>query len=317
MSTITSAYTEALTVAKLVAGGQTYPQNTLYVVATPIGNLADISLRALYLLGLADTVACEDTRHTGQLLHAYGLHKPLMALHEHNETEAAHSVIAKLQAGERVAYVSDAGTPAVSDPGSRLVALVAAAGLRVMPLPGASSVTTVLSAAGCISNDESRASLVSGFLFIGFLPPKGADRATALKQLTEATRAVVVLEAPHRIEALLKELATLGERRVTVGRELTKQFESILTMAASELPVWLAAKADNARGEFVLVIHPQALLDKASSSAADEIISTTATTLLKRLLQELPLKTAVQVATDISGLAKNFLYELALQLKTH
>jgi 16S rRNA (cytidine1402-2'-O)-methyltransferase len=306
MSTITSAYTEALAAAKLVAGSQHYPQSTLYVVATPIGNLADISLRALYLLGLADTVACEDTRHTGQLLHAYGLHKPLMALHEHNESEAAQNVIAKLQAGERVVYVSDAGTPAISDPGSRLVAAAVTAGMRVVPLPGASSVTTVLSAAGCVNT--------SGFVFIGFLPSKGADRAAVFKQVEGADRAVVVLEAPHRIETLLKELSSLGERRVTVGRELTKQFESIVTMQAAELPAWLAAKADNARGEFALVVHPKAIQDAVSSSA-DDTVMTTATALLTRLLQELPLKTAVQVAMDVSGLPKNFLYDQALKLK--
>ncbi len=302
-------------VAKLVAGGQTYPQSTLYVVATPIGNLADISLRALYLLGLADTIACEDTRHTGQLLHAYGLHKPLMALHEHNESEAAQSVITKLQAGERVAYVSDAGTPAVSDPGSRLVAAVAAAGLRVVPLPGASSVTTVLSVAGCVAADTSRGSQVAGFVFAGFLPTKGQERAAALKQLEMEPKAVVILEAPHRIDVLFKDLSARGARQVTVGRELTKQFESVVTMQASELPTWLAAKADNARGEFALVIHPQTLLDMASRDGGGEEIHTSATVLLTRLLQELPLKTAVQVAMDVSGLPKNALYDQALKLK--
>jgi 16S rRNA (cytidine1402-2'-O)-methyltransferase len=306
MSTIASAYTEALSAAKLVAGSQHYPQSTLYVVATPIGNLADISLRALYLLGLADTVACEDTRHTGQLLHAYGLHKPLMALHEHNESEAAQNVITKLQAGERVVYVSDAGTPAISDPGSRLVAAAVAAGMRVVPLPGASSVTAVLSAAGCVNT--------SGFVFIGFLPPKGADRAAVFKQVEGADRAAVVLEAPHRIETLLKELSSLGDRRVTVGRELTKQFESSVTMQAAELPTWLAARADNARGEFALVVHPKAIQDVASS-IADDTVATTATALLTRLLQDLPLKTAVQVTMDVSGLPKNSLYDQALKLK--
>lgn len=301
--------------AKRVAGGQTYAPSTLYVVATPIGNLADISLRALYLLGLSDTIACEDTRHTGQLMHAYGLHKPLMALHEHNEQEAAQQVIIKLQTGERVAYVSDAGTPAVSDPGSRLVAAVAAAGLRVVPLPGASCVTTVLSAAGCVAADTSRGSQVAGFVFAGFLPTKGQERTAALAQLAIEPKAVVVLEAPHRIDVLFKDLSTLGARQVTVGRELTKQFESVVTMQASELPKWLAEKADNARGEFALVIHPQALPAGESSNPSDEVIPTTATDLLTRLMRELPLKTAVQVAMDLSGLPKNFLYNLALELK--
>ncbi len=315
MSVIASAYTEALAAAKRVAGGQTYPQSTLYVVATPIGNLADISLRSLYLLGLADTIACEDTRHTGQLLHAYGLHKPLMALHEHNEAEAAQNVIAKLLLGERIAYVSDAGTPAVSDPGSRLVAAVAQAGFRVMPLPGASSVTAVLSVAGCVAADTSRGSQVAGFVFAGFLPTKGQERAVALKQLEIEPKAVVILEAPHRIGVLFKDLSALGARPVTVGRELTKQFESVMTMPAASLTEWLASSADNARGEFALVVHPQAILDMASSSAIDAAISTTTTDLLTRLLQELPLKTAVQVAMDVSGLPKNALYEQALEIK--
>ena len=317
MSAITPAYTEALTVAKLVAGGQTYPQSTLYVVATPIGNLADISLRALYLLGLADTIACEDTRHTGQLLHAYGLHKPLMALHQHNESEAAQSVIAKLQAGERVAYVSDAGTPAVSDPGSRLVATVAAAGLRVVPLPGASSVTAVLSVAGCVAADTSRGSQVAGFVFAGFLPTKGAERTEAFKQLAIEPKAVVILEAPHRIDALFKALSALGTRQVTIGRELTKQFETVITLPASELSTWLAAKADNSRGEFALVVHPQpkAEIADAKSDIGNRIVSMPCKALLERLLAHIPLKAAVAMACETSMLPKNDVYALALEIR--
>jgi 16S rRNA (cytidine1402-2'-O)-methyltransferase len=300
-----------LTLAESFASKQDFPKSTLYVVATPIGNLADISLRALYLLGLADTVACEDTRHSGQMLHAYGLHKPLLALHEHNEIEAAQNVIAKLQAGERVAYVSDAGTPAVSDPGSRLVAAVVATGLRVVPLPGASSVTALLSVSGCEAQSEGG----SVFEFAGFFAPKGTARANAIKNLVGKAHAVVVLEAPHRIETLFKELADLGERSVTIGRELTKQFESIVTLPANQLSTWLQAKADNMRGEFALVIHPQARPDKASSDSTDTSIAISTTNLLTYLLQELPLKTAVQVAMDVSGLPKNALYEQALKLK--
>lgn len=320
MSTITPAYTEAQSAAHAVSSGQTYPTGALYVIATPIGNLADISLRSLYLLGLADTIACEDTRHTGQLLHAYGLHKPLMALHEHNESEAAQSVIAKLRAGERVAYVSDAGTPAVSDPGSRLVALVADSGLRVVPLPGASSVTAVLSVAGCVAADTSRGSQVAGFVFAGFLPTKGAERALAFQQLALEPRAVVLLEAPHRIETLFTDLATvpeLGARKVTVGREMTKQFESIVTMPASDLPAWLAAKADNARGEFALVLHP--LPKTENTAAADDIggkiVSMPCKALLAKLLTHMPLKAAVALICETSTLPKNDVYTLALAIK--
>ena len=183
---------------------QHYPQSTLYVVATPIGNLADISLRALHVLQLANAIACEDTRHSQGLLRQYGIEKPLLAVHEHNEAEAAIGVIERLQRGERVAYISDAGTPAVSDPGARLVAAVRAAGLSVMPLPGASSVTTALSAAG-ISGD-------SGFVFAGFLPSKAGERDQAVLQLQAEGRAVVILEAPHRIEALAQAMVPLGDR---------------------------------------------------------------------------------------------------------
>ncbi len=182
-------------------------------MATPIGNLADISLRALHVLQKVDVIACEDTRHTQQMLRAYGIDRPgaqLLAVHQHNEAEAAQTVIARLAQGERVAYVSDAGTPAISDPGARLTAAVRQAGYRVLPLPGASSVITVLSASGMTGE--------SGFVFTGFLPNKAGERQHAVQALAQETRAVVLLEAPHRIEALAQALAVLGERRITVGR---------------------------------------------------------------------------------------------------
>jgi 16S rRNA (cytidine1402-2'-O)-methyltransferase len=325
MSSISTAYTQALAAANAVAHNQNFATGALYVVATPIGNLADISLRSLYVLGLVDTIACEDTRHTGQLLHAYGLHKPLLALHEHNERVAAQVVLAKLQAGERVAYVSDAGTPAISDPGSRLVALVAQAGLRVVPLPGASSVTAILSVAGCVAQDTSRGSQVAGFVFAGFLPTKGAERAVALQQLTLEPRAVVILEAPHRIETLFKDLAelatsaTFSARKVTVGRELTKQFETVVTLPASELPVWLAAKADNARGEFAIVVHPIPQRDDAAvaDNLADKVVSTPCGALLERLLAYMPLKAAVALVCEASNFPKNDVYALALEIKNN
>ena len=269
------------------------------MVATPIGNLADISLRALYVLGLVDAIACEDTRHTQTMLKQYGLNKPLLPVHEHNEAEAAVQLVQRLQAGERMAYVSDAGTPAVSDPGARLVAAAQAAGLKVVPLPGASSVTTVLSVAG-LSGD-------SAFVFAGFLPSKAGERGQAVQQLASEPRAVVLLEAPHRIEALAQALAVLGDRRVTVGRELTKQFEDIATLPAAELTGWLAADAHRTRGEFALVLHPR------PEQAPDQLAE--AERVLALLLAELPVKTAVRLAAEITGAPRNAVYERALVLK--
>ncbi len=276
---------------------QHYPEAALYVVATPIGNLSDISLRALHVLQLVHAIACEDTRHTQTLLRQYGIDKPLLAVHEHNEAQAALLVIERLQRGERVAYVSDAGTPAVSDPGARLVAAVRAAGLAVMPLPGASSVTTALSVAGISGG--------SGFVFAGFLPSKALERDQAVQALQAEPRAVVILEAPHRIEALGRAMAPLGARQVTVGRELTKQFEEIATVAAQDLGAWLAAGSQRTRGEFALVLHPG---EETPAGSDGERV-------LRLLLAELPLKTAVKLAADISGAPRNELYETALQLK--
>ncbi len=287
----------ALGAAKAAAGMQHYPESTLYVVATPIGNLADISLRALHVLQLVNVIACEDTRHSQGLLRQYGIDKTLLAVHEHNELEAAAGVIDRLQRGERVAYISDAGTPAVSDPGARLVAAVRKAGLAIMPLPGASSVTTVLSSAG-ISGD-------SGFIFAGFLPSKAGERDQALALLMQEARAVVILEAPHRIEALAQAMVLLGDRLVTIGRELTKQFEEIATVAADKFPAWLAGSPQRTRGEFALVLHP----------AAQALPGDDGGRVLRLLLEQLPLKTAVKLAADITGAPRNDLYQTALKLK--
>ncbi len=297
---MSASFAPALAAANDAAGQQNHPASTLYVVATPIGNLADISLRALHVLQKVDVIACEDTRHTQQMLRAYGIDRPgaqLLAVHQHNEAEAAQAVIARLAQGERVAYVSDAGTPAISDPGARLAAAVRQAGYRVLPLPGASSVITVLSASG-MTGDQ-------GFVFTGFLSSKAGERQQAVQALAQETRAVVLLEAPHRIEALAQALAVLGERRVTIGRELTKQFEQIETVAAQDLAAWLNEKPERLRGEFALVVH-----DAPVAETADEGLR-----VLQLLLPELPLKTAVKLAAEITGESKNALYEQALELK--
>ena len=290
-----------LQAAHAAAGLQQYPAGALYVVATPIGNLADLSLRAIHVLSLVDAVACEDTRHSAPLLHHLGLDKPLLAVHEHNEREAAGDVLTRLARGERVAYISDAGTPAVSDPGAALVAAAQAAGYRCIPLPGASSALAALSVAGD--------AVGAGFMFTGFLPTRGAERAQALKALAARDNTQVLFEAPHRIESLLQGLAEVcGERRVTLCRELTKQFETVLTLPASALPAWLAGDTNRLRGEFVLVVHA------LKPTAGDEGVAAHDAT-LRTLLAELPLKQAVALAAELTGAARNALYARALVLK--
>ncbi len=290
--------------AAAAAGAQQYPKGTLYIVATPIGNLADLSLRAVHLLGLVDAVACEDKRVTAGLLRHLGIEKPLIALHEHNEAEAAPAIVRRLAQGERVAYASDAGTPAVSDPGARLVAAVRAAGHRVLPLPGASSVSTALSAAGDVQG--------RGYRFVGFLSAKALERDTALRALP-SHETVLLFEAPHRIEALATALAgALPGRTVTLCRELTKQFESIDTMAAAALPAWLAGDAHRCRGEFVLVLHAE---PPAKTAPGADALPAEAERALALLLAELPLKQAVTLAAELSGAPRNALYARALALR--
>jgi 16S rRNA (cytidine1402-2'-O)-methyltransferase len=291
-----------LQAAAAAAGGQQYPAGTLYVVATPIGNLADITLRAIHVLSLVDAVACEDTRHSAPLLRHLGLDKPLLAVHEHNERDAAQTVLARLARGERVAYVSDAGTPAVSDPGAVLVAAVRAVGHAIVPIPGPSSALAALSVAGDM--------LAASFHFVGFLPSRTAERARAVKVAADTPGAQVLFEAPHRIEALARELALAClERSVTLCRELTKQFESIVTLPAAQLPAWLAADAHRLRGEFVLVLHALA----PTATEVDDPGRHDAT--LAPLMAALPLKQAVALAAELTGAARNALYARALALK--
>ena len=273
------------------------------MVATPIGNLADVTLRAVHVLARVDAVACEDTRVGAQLLRHLGLHKPLLALHAHNEHEASAAVLQRLAAGEMVAVISDAGTPAVSDPGAVVVAAAAAAGHRIVPIPGPSSALAALCAAGDVQG--------SGFTFIGFLPAKGGDRQTALLAVLADARTQVLFEAPHRMDDLLAALASSAPtRRVTLARELTKQFETIHTAPAAELPAWQAADAHRAKGEFVLVLHalpPAAVSEEALDPATERT--------LRVLMRDLPLKQAVALAVDITGAPRNTLYTRALALR--
>lgn len=290
-----------LEAAAAAAGNQQYPAGALYVVATPIGNLADLTLRAIHVLSLVNAVACEDTRHTAPLMRHLGLDKPLLAVHQHNEVASAGDVLARLARGERVAYVSDAGTPAISDPGAVLVAAVASAGRDVVAIPGASSAAAAVSVAGD--------TVGSGFRFVGFLPAKGQERSAALKALAAAADTQVLFEAPHRIESLAQGLAdTCGTRSVTLCRELTKQFETVATMPTRSLPDWLAADTNRLRGEFVLVLHAVAPI------ASDDALASHDAT-LQTLLAELPLKQAVALTASLTGAPRNALYARALALK--
>lgn len=283
----------------MAAMENTNKTSALYVVATPLGNLDDITLRALDVLRSADLIACEDTRHTRHLLDRHGIRAPLLAVHEHNENAAAEKLVAQLREGKRIALVSDAGTPGISDPGARAVAAVRAAGFPVIPLPGPSAMVTALSAAGL---PDAR------YLFAGFLPPKAAARRAAIEELAAVPAAIVFYEAPHRVADTVADLAELLEpsRTLVVARELTKLFEQIAAMPLPEGPAWLAADENRRRGEFVLVVSgppPREGLDAGTEKV------------LKTLLAELPVKQAAKLAAEITGAAKNDLYRRALELK--
>lgn len=269
----------------------------LYVVATPIGNLGDFSLRAQRVLSGVTRIAAEDTRNTGVLLSHFGIRTPLIALHDHNEARIAASVVAALQAGESLALVSDAGTPLISDPGFALVRAARAAGCEVIAVPGPCAAVAALSIAGLPSDS---------FLFAGFLPPKSGARRERLQQLSGEPRSVIVYEASHRIaDCALDLAAVLGQRRVLLAREISKRFEQSVLCPAEDLPAWIAADANRERGEFVLVI--EAAAEQGASTAEAERV-------LRLLLGELPAARAAKLAAALTGLRKNELYELALKI---
>ena len=273
---------------------------TLYVVATPIGNLADITLRALAALQNADLICAEDTRVTARLLSAYGIQGRLVSVREHNERQMADKIIAHLSDGLTVAQVSDAGTPAVCDPGAKLAERVREAGFRVVPVVGASAVMGALSAAGVTESD---------FYFNGFLPPKSGERQKLLAKWAQADFPVVMFETPHRIEAALSDMAALfPERRLTLAREITKTFETFLSGTVSEIQTALQADNDQIRGEMVLILHP-ARREKHDGlpEAAQHIMNI--------LAAELPTKQAAELAAKITGESKKALYDLALARK--
>lgn len=276
----------------------TEESTALYVVPTPLGNLADLTERARTVLRAVPWVAAEDTRHSQPLLRHLGAAARLIPAHEHNEREAAGRIIEKLAAGDAVALVSDAGTPAVSDPGARIVAAVRAAGFRVVPLPGPCAAVAALSASGLADPH---------FLFYGFLPAKAGQRRQALESLKAMPYALVFYEAPHRVVEAVEDLAAvLGERTLVIARELTKLFESIHSCPLAEAPAWMRADPNRQKGEFVLVVS-------GAPAGADD---GGGERVLKLLLADgLPVKQAARLAAAITGASKNALYERALQLK--
>ena len=273
---------------------------TLYVVATPIGNLADITLRALAVLSQADIICAEDTRVTAQLLSAYGIQAKLLSVREHNEQQMADKVIAALAEGKTVAQVSDAGTPAVCDPGAKLAARVRAAGLSVVPVVGASAVMGALSVAG-VSEPN--------FYFHGFLPAKAGERQKLLATWAEATYPIVMFETPHRIAATLADMAAVfPQRSLVLAREISKTFETFLSGTVSEVQTIVAQDSNQSRGEMVLILHP-ASIERPSELPDD------AQQVMKILSAELPTKQAAELAAKITGENKKALYDLALSWK--
>ncbi|MGB8339207.1 MAG: 16S rRNA (cytidine(1402)-2'-O)-methyltransferase [Burkholderiales bacterium] len=270
----------------------------LYVVATPIGNLRDITLRALDILGSVEAIAAEDTRNTRRLLGAHGISTRLMPLHQHNESRAAQKIIALLRENKSVALVSDAGTPAVSDPGALCVKVVREAGFPVIPIPGACAAVAALSAAGMGEG---------GFLFAGFMPAKAGARKKMLKQLANFPHALIFYEAPHRIVEFTRDCLAVfgGERKITFARELTKLFEQIHACNLANAQAWLETDVNHQRGEFVVLVEGAAA--QPDSGAESERV-------LRLLLVELPQKQASALAAQITGAKRNALYELALKL---
>jgi 16S rRNA (cytidine1402-2'-O)-methyltransferase len=270
------------------------------VVATPIGNLNDMTPRAIEILKQADLIAAEDTRVTGQLLKHFGISTPMISLREHNERGMAEKLVARIQAGEAIAQVSDAGTPAISDPGALLAAAAHAAGITVVPVIGASALAAALSAAGFTAPHT---------LFYGFLPPKGNQRRETLAKLKDAEWVTVFYEAPHRIADCLDDLVAIfgPEREATLARELTKTFETIRRLPLGEMAAWAKSDPNQQRGEIVLVVDAAPPAESLEIAVHDSV--------LVPLVAELPLKQAVALAQKITNAPRNALYERALELK--
>ena len=284
---------------------QDLPAGALYMVATPIGNLGDITLRALHVLNAVDGIACEDTRHSAALLQQFGIHKKCLALHEHNEMGGAQTVIQHLAQNERWAYISDAGTPGVSDPGARLVDEVQKAGFRVVPIPGASAVSSAVSIGGAVMlNSEGR------FQFVGFWPNKTKERDALIHDIRSSAKTSIFFESPHHIKETLLVLANALEpdRQIVVGRELTKKFEQIISVRASAIPQWLET-ASSLKGEFIILVAGRPANTDEAPEHASLLLWANA------LSPYLGSKEIAAVLAQALGLSKKEAYQIALDAK--
>jgi 16S rRNA (cytidine1402-2'-O)-methyltransferase len=283
---------------------QDWPVSALYVVATPIGNLADLGLRARYALQHCDLIAAEDTRATRVLLQAWGIDTPLMAAHRHNEAQAAQGIIERLAQGQRVALVSDAGAPGVSDPGARVVRAVRQAGFRVIPLPGPSAVIAALMASGATSDEN------PAFVFAGFVPPKAVARRRWIAQWCGLSVPVVMYESPHRLQACVADMLEVcgPERELTLARELTKRFEQIHTARLDQMLPWLAQDAHRCQGEFVLIVHEARAQENDTDALPAQALA-----MLDALLPLVSVRDAAKVVSKTLGLPRDKLYAAALQ----
>ena len=272
----------------------------LYIVATPIGNLADISARAIEVLSSVDVIAAEDTRHSKYLLQHHGIETSTISLHEHNEQQRSELLLTRIAAGESIALISDAGTPLISDPGYRLVNMAREQGIKVIPIPGACAVIAALSASG-LSAER--------FAFEGFLPPKSTARRQALQSLENEPRTMIFYESPKRMVASLQDMLTVfgGERKACLAREMTKMFETIVTLPLAELVDVVINDANHQKGEIVLLVEGQSTV--VDRDEAEEV------RVLQILLDEVPLKQAAAITASILGIKKNKAYEMALKLQ--
>jgi 16S rRNA (cytidine1402-2'-O)-methyltransferase len=273
---------------------------SLYIVATPIGNLADLSSRAIEILQSVDVIAAEDTRHSGHLLQHYAIKTPTVSLHEHNEQQRSEVLLSRLQQGEAVALISDAGTPLISDPGYRLVSLVREHNIKVVPIPGSCALITALSASGLPSDK---------FSFEGFLPTKAGAKRQVLESLKNTDHTVIFYESPRRLKATLHDMVEIFglERLACLARELTKLHETIVTKPLSELVAWVESDSNQQRGECVLLVAGKTEKTDPSDIEMERVLSL--------LLADLPIKKAAAITAQLLGTSKNKAYELALKLK--